>query len=346
MVDDRRAETVTKTLYDRYFSVFGFPRWLMSDNAPEFVGKVITALCDILNVKQLRTSTYHPQTNGSVERAHQTLIRMVSKLDPKHKHRWPDHISSICHAYNATRSQVTGYSPHFLMFGRRPRLPIDLLFPTVRRDAIKGVNEYVTTLYEHLKCATSLARATADKEAQRFKRIYNRRAGAVALRPGDKVLTRLDAFIGARRKLKNRWHSQIHTVVRRVADGVPTYVVRNDSNGKEDVFHRECLLLWIAADADKDDGVRSNSAITVQVTDGLVEGDTINVKAVSLDGDYGLSLAMFRTMIGPPHRMTGRKAGAPLSGVVQKGVGQGTSVVGDKKPPTTRETILVEDVPP
>ena len=346
VVDDHRAETVAKTLYDKYFSVFGFPRRLMSDNAPEFVGKVITALCDILNVKQLRTSTYHPQTNGSVERAHQTLIRMVGKLDPKCKHRWPDHISSICHAYNATRSQVMGYSPHFLMFGRRPRLPIDLLFPTVRRDAIKGVDKYVSTLYEHLKRATSLARATADKEAQRFKRIYDRRAGAVALCPGDKVLMRLDTFIGARRKLKNRWHSQIHTVVRRVADGVPTYVVRNDSNGKEDVFHQERLLLWIAADADKDDGMRSNSAITVQVTNRLVDGDTMDVKAVSLDGDYGLSLAMFRTMIGPPHRMTGRKADASLSGVMQKGVGQGTSVVGDKKPPTTGEAVPVEDVPP
>ena len=89
-------------------------------------------------------------------------------------------------------------------------------------------------------------------------------------------------------------------VVRRMADGVPTYVVRNDSNGKEDVFHQERLLLWIAADADKDDGMRSNSAITVQVVDRLVDGDTIDEKAVSLDGDYGLSLAMFRMIIGPP----------------------------------------------
>ena len=174
VVDDCRAETVAKMLYDKYFSVFGFPRRLMSDNASEFVGKVITALCDILNIKQLRTSTYHPQMNGSVERAHQTIIRMVGKLNPKRKHCWPDHILSICHAYNATRSQVTGYLPHFLMFGRRPRLPIDLLFPTVRRDAVKGVDKYVSTLYKHLKCATSLACATADKEAQRFKRIYDR----------------------------------------------------------------------------------------------------------------------------------------------------------------------------
>ena len=189
MVPDRQAETVARTLYDNYFSVFGFPRHLMSDQAPEFVGKVLAALCDVLDVKQLRTSAYHPQSNGSVERAHQTLIRMVGKLDPKRKHHWPNHISSICHSYNATRSQVTGYSPHFLMFGRQPWVPIDLLFPTIRQEAIKGVDRYITALYDHLRRAIKLARITAEKEAQRFKRIYDKRAGAVTLHPGDKVLT-------------------------------------------------------------------------------------------------------------------------------------------------------------
>ena len=129
VIEDRQATMVAKVLYDEYFSVLGFPRLLMSDNAQEFIGKVLTALCDLLNVKQVRTSPYHPQSNGSVECAHQTLIRMIGKLNPKRKSRWPDHISSICHTYNSTRSQVMGYSPHFLMFGRRPHLPIDLIFP-------------------------------------------------------------------------------------------------------------------------------------------------------------------------------------------------------------------------
>ena len=153
----------------------------MSDNAPEFIGKVLTALCDLLNVKQVRMSPYHPQSNGSIECTHQTLIRMVGKLDPKRKSRWPDHISSICHTYNLTRSQVMGYSLHFLMFGRRPHLPIDLIFPTAHQEAVKGVDHYVSTLNEHLRCATSLAHAVADKEAQRFNRIYNKCAGMVAL---------------------------------------------------------------------------------------------------------------------------------------------------------------------
>ena len=86
------------------------------------------------------------------------------------------------------------------MFGCRPHLPIDLLFQTARRSAIKGVDSYVTALYDHLRLAIGKAKATAEKEARRFKRIYDRQAGAIALHPGDKVLIRLDSFVGQRRK--------------------------------------------------------------------------------------------------------------------------------------------------
>ena len=129
----------------------------------------------------------------------------------------------------------------------------------------------------------------------------------VALCPSDKVLTRLDAFTGAR--LKNRWNSQLHMVVHCVADGVPTYVVRNDNNGNESVFHHTRLLLWIAANGD--DGMRSNPAIAALDADGSAEGDTMVECVVSQDVSYGLSLAVFRTMIGSPHHKTGCKAEAP-----------------------------------
>ena len=67
VIPDRMAKTIAKTLYEDYFSVFGFPSRLMSDGAPEFVGGILTALCDILHVKKLRTSPYHPQSNGAME---------------------------------------------------------------------------------------------------------------------------------------------------------------------------------------------------------------------------------------------------------------------------------------
>ena len=88
------------------------------------------------------------------------------------------------------------------MFGHRPRLPVDLLFPTVRRDEnSRTSDEYVTSLYDKLKSA----RDTTLLEAQRQKRLYNRKARVVELHPGDKVLVKLDTFRGQRQKLKNRW---------------------------------------------------------------------------------------------------------------------------------------------
>ena len=63
VVPDRMVRTIAKTLYENYFSIFGFPCRLMSDQAPEFVGGVLSALCDLLQVKKLCTSPYHPQSN-------------------------------------------------------------------------------------------------------------------------------------------------------------------------------------------------------------------------------------------------------------------------------------------
>ena len=237
------ARTMARVLYNNYFSVFGFPQCLMSDQGMEFCGKVITAMCSLLGVEKIRTTPYHPQTNGSAERVHQTLQRMIGKFDPEKRRKWPAHIGSIIIAYNSTRSLVTGYSLYYLMFGRRP---IDLLFPMRRTQMLtRTIDKYVASLYDRLRESLAIAQDCAIKEAQRQKRLYDHKVGAVELRPGDHVLVRLDAFRGQRRKLKNRWADDLHTVVTRVVDGIPTYVVKNDRTGKKKVVHRARLLLWL-----------------------------------------------------------------------------------------------------
>ena len=105
----------------------------MSDQGTEFTRDMIAVMCKLLGIEKIRTMPYHPQTNGPAERVHQTLQRMISKLDLEKCQKWPEHIGSVLIAYNATRSQVTGYSPYFLMFWRRPQLPVDLLFLTVNK---------------------------------------------------------------------------------------------------------------------------------------------------------------------------------------------------------------------
>ena len=314
------ARTMARVLYNNYFSVFGFPQRLMSDQGMEFCGKVIAAMYSLLGVEKICTTPYHPQTNRSAERVHKTLQCMIGKLDPEKRRKWLAHIGSIIIAYNSTRSLVTGYSPYYLMFGWRPRLPIDLLFLTRQTQMLIGtIDEYVASLYDRLWESLAIAQDCAVKEAQRQKQLYNRKVGAVELRPGDHVLVCLDAFRGQRRKLKNRWGDDLHMVVAHVADGIPAYVVKNNCTGKKKIVHRAQLLLCLS---DYGEPVRCNLVDISVVPPGTVmdqyppegcEGDNL-VQGCSLQ--YGLDLTMYLTVTDDLEWMSSRlgckvRVGAP-----------------------------------
>ena len=128
---NQTAKTLTKFLYGGCISIFGAPARLLSDRGTSFTSSIIEELCKILGIQWLWTMPYHPHTNGLVERSHQTIMCMIGKLGEDKKADWPSHLAEIVYAYNATQSTVTGYSPHYLMFGWWPRLPVDFIFPTI-----------------------------------------------------------------------------------------------------------------------------------------------------------------------------------------------------------------------
>ena len=128
---DQKAKTVTWILYEWFISVFGAPAKLLSDRGVNFTSALVEELCSAFGIQKCRTTAYHAQCNGQVERFHQTLFRMIGKLSADKKAQWELHLPELLQAYNSTQSAVTGYSPHYLMFGRRPCLPVDFFFPTI-----------------------------------------------------------------------------------------------------------------------------------------------------------------------------------------------------------------------
>ena len=114
---NQTAKNVAKLLYGGYISIFGALARLLSDRGTSFTSTIIEELCKILGVQQLWSMPYHPQMNGLVERLHQMIRCMIGKLREDKKADWASHLAEIVHAYNSTRSSVTGYSPHYLMFG-------------------------------------------------------------------------------------------------------------------------------------------------------------------------------------------------------------------------------------
>ena len=161
------------------------------------MGHIITHLCDLYGVQKPRTSPYHAQTNGQVECMNQTIIRMIGKLQEDKKACWSEHLPELLLAYNATCSTVTGYSPYYLLFGRRSRIPVDYLFPTLRDSPHQTKMEVsVVAMQKWLKEAFAVARHLTSEGAAEQRCYYDRKAGAVALQPRDVVMVCTDGFVG------------------------------------------------------------------------------------------------------------------------------------------------------
>ena len=124
-----------------------------------------------------------------LEWMNQTIIRMIGKLEQDKKARWSEHLPEMLSAYNGTRSAVTGYSPYFLLFGRKARMPVDYLFPTLCDSPHQTKMEVsVAAMQKRLKEAFAVARHLTSQEAAKQWCYYDRKAGAVALQPGDVVM--------------------------------------------------------------------------------------------------------------------------------------------------------------
>ena len=94
------AQTTAKTLWDKYFVYYGFPEMIISDQGRNFESKVISELCKLGRVKKLRTSPYHPQSNGQCKRFNATLLSMLGTLSPEGKATWTDKVGTLVYTYN------------------------------------------------------------------------------------------------------------------------------------------------------------------------------------------------------------------------------------------------------
>ena len=245
VVKDQTARTATETLRNGYFGLFGAPAYLVSDQGKAFMGHLISNLCELYGVQKLRTSPYHAQTNDQVERMNQTIIIMIGKLEQDKKACWSEHLPEMLAAYNGTCSAVTGYSPYFLLFGRKSRMPVDCLFPTLR-DSPHQAKVSVVAMQKRLKEAFAVARHLTSQEAARQRHYYDCKAGAVALQPGDVVMVHTNGFVG-KRKVKDWWKDGGFIVECQLEDW-PVYKVRcptSDAKQKPKyrILHRNRLLL-------------------------------------------------------------------------------------------------------
>ena len=111
---------------------------------------------------------------------------MLGTLTPEQKKDWKSHVPSLVHAYNCTRKAATRFSPYYLLFGREPRLPVDVEFGLQRgsQKGSPGESSYVSQLKRRLRFAHKKAKYMAKRQQARHRELYDQKCRGAELEVG------------------------------------------------------------------------------------------------------------------------------------------------------------------
>uniref|UniRef100_A0A7M5XBV7 Uncharacterized protein n=1 Tax=Clytia hemisphaerica TaxID=252671 RepID=A0A7M5XBV7_9CNID len=219
---NKRAKSAADKIFNEIVPNFGFPQQIHHDKGGEFVNKIWQSLQTVAGIKASNTTPYHPMGNGQCERMNRTLINMLKTLDQYKKSNWKDHVKHLVWAYNNTKHKATGYSPHFLMFGRNAKLPIDMMFEGKEETQHQSYGGYVDAWTSSMREAAKLAKENAEKVAKQGKKHYDQKVRCSFIKVGDRVLVRNLTPRGGTGKLRSYWEEKVHVVVDK-RDDIPIY---------------------------------------------------------------------------------------------------------------------------
>nr|VZI20266.1 unnamed protein product [Spirometra erinaceieuropaei] len=178
------ANAITRTWIRRW----GAPLAFNSDCGSNFDSQLLKDVCDTLQIHKTRTTPYHPEGNGLVERTNRTLHNLLLAFSKdSHEHDWDVHLPFCLLAYRGSVHSSTGFTPHYLWTGRDIRLPIDLLYPLPRPDATTP-HDYATRLREIIRSAHNAARTTLGSSSLHQKEQHDRHSSGTTHQIGDLVM--------------------------------------------------------------------------------------------------------------------------------------------------------------
>ena len=237
---DQTATTTAKVLWSKFIVYYGMPSRIHSDQGANFESNTIKELCRLYGTKKSHTTPYHPAGNGLCERFNRTLLNLIGTMEAEKKQRWADYLPELCFSYNNSCHSSTGYTPHYMMFGRHGRLPVDLMIPSPEVEGSASSDDWVSKHHHRLQFSHRIARKTIDAATASQKKAFDRKAKHLPLLPGERVLVRLRGLKG-RSKIQDRWESTPYVVLRQPNADIPVYEVEQEETKEHKVLHRNAL---------------------------------------------------------------------------------------------------------
>lgn len=184
---DQEAKSVARVLFNEIFARYGAPRVLVSDRGPNFMSRLVSALCEMFDITRHHCSSYHPMTNSACERLNSTIAQTLRAYVDKNQQNWADFLPAAMMAFRSSPASATGFSPFHLLFGKEMNLPIDTsLIPKTSLGL--DAQHFFEQLLERLKAVKEIAGTNIKISQEKSKQQYDKKAKDPDFKVGDYVL--------------------------------------------------------------------------------------------------------------------------------------------------------------
>ena len=223
------------------FTRVGVPQEILTDQGANFTSQLLTELYSMLHVQPIRTTPYHPQTDGLVERFNQTLKGMLRKAAKDEGKDWDTLLPYLLFAYREVPQASTGFAPFELLYGHTVRGPLDILSEIWQANAKskESVVSHVLEVRKRLEGMRELASENLQKAQERQKAWYDRNSREREFSPDDQVLLLLPSTTN---KLMACWQGP-YRIVKKI--GKVNYLIEmQDHQKSRRVYHINLLKKW------------------------------------------------------------------------------------------------------
>ena len=153
----------TKLFVNHIVCQHGIPEELLLDRDPIFMSSFMLEVCNLLGVKKLNTSGYHPQTDGLVDKFNSTLINMIAKSSEAYPCDWDTKLPHLLFAYRSCAQESTKESPFYLLYGRDPRISTTTLLTQKQSVYEVDIDDYKREMVLNLSQAWDAAHMNIER---------------------------------------------------------------------------------------------------------------------------------------------------------------------------------------
>ena len=211
ITSNHKSLTVAKLLVEKWFSIFGIPTRIHSDQGKSFDNEIISHLCKMYGIMKSTTTPFNPHGNLQCKCFNRTLFSFMHSLDQEQKPNWPIYLPSLVYAYNASPHSTTGFQLYELMFGCKAPMPCDnwLGLRHYEADSLKSKTTWLSQQLNSLVSANKQVLKLLCKTTQCNKACVG--GTPLLILVGNHVL--LQDHPKGRNKIQDRYKSDVYVIV-------------------------------------------------------------------------------------------------------------------------------------